>query len=71
MSAGLISTTRLNAKAGPVSALPTCGTVNAPEGSLASVTDATVATWGTAVAGGSTNHVLAYCDGTGWTIAGK
>jgi hypothetical protein len=27
--------------------------------------------WGATITGSSTNHVLAHCDGTNWTIAGK
>jgi hypothetical protein len=34
------------------------------EGTVASVTDSSTATWGAAITGSSTNHVLAYCDGT-------
>lgn len=41
------------------------------EGSIAPVTDSTTATWGGTIAGSSTNHVLAYCDGTNWTVMGK
>jgi hypothetical protein len=42
------------------------------EGETAAVTDSNTATWGaTITAGGSTNHVLAYCDGTNWTVAAK
>lgn len=43
-------------------ALPTCTATY--EGSLAAITDSTVTT-GT-IAGGGTNHVLAYCNGTNW-----
>lgn len=41
------------------------------EGEQVSVTDSTTATWGATITGGGTNHVLAYCDGTAWTVAGK
>lgn len=41
------------------------------EGMLAGVTDSTTATWGATITGGGTNHVLAYFDGTNWTVAGK
>jgi hypothetical protein len=37
----------------------------------AAVTDSTTAVWGATATGGGTNHVLAYCDGTNWTAAGK
>ena len=51
------------------SALPAAG--SSIEGAVAAVTDSTTNTWGTTIAGGGTNHVLAYCDGTNWTVAGK
>ena len=41
------------------------------EGMLASVTDSNTATWGATVAAGGANHVLAYYNGTNWTVAGK
>ena len=41
------------------------------EGSIARVTDSSTVTWGATITGGSTNHVLAYCDGSSWTVAGK
>lgn len=42
------------------------------EGTFAAVNDANSITWGaTITAGSSTGHVLAYCDGTNWTVAGK
>jgi len=40
-----------------------------PEGALAAITDSTTATWGATIAGGGAHHVLAYCDGTNWTVA--
>lgn len=43
----------------------------APEGSTASVSDSTTNTWGAVIAGGGSFHVLAYCDGTNWTVVGK
>lgn len=48
--------------------LPSC---SGREGALAPVTDSATATWGATITGSSTNHVLAYCDGTNWTVAGK
>lgn len=51
------------------SALPGCNATY--EGSVAPVTDSTTATWGATITGSSTNHVLAYCDGTNWTVAAK
>lgn len=42
------------------------------EGTFASVNDANSITWGANItAGSSTGHVLAYCDGMNWTVAGK
>ncbi|HET7213629.1 MAG TPA: glycosyl hydrolase family 28-related protein [Terriglobia bacterium] len=41
------------------------------EGSMQAIRDSTTATWGAAITGGGTNHVLGYCDGTNWTVAGK
>lgn len=41
------------------------------EGQLAAVTDSNTAVWGATVAGEGSNHVLAYYDGTNWTVAGK
>lgn len=40
------------------------------EGTVAAVTNSTTATWGAVIAGGGANHVLAYCDGTNWTVMG-
>jgi hypothetical protein len=54
---------------GTFSVLPACGA--ATEGAIASVTDSTTATWGATIAGSGTNHVLAYCDKTNWTVAGS
>jgi hypothetical protein len=41
------------------------------EGMLVGVTDSTTNVWGAVIAGGGTNHVLGYYDGTSWTVAGK
>ncbi len=41
------------------------------EGMLCSVTDSNTATWGATIAAGGANHVLAYYNGTNWTVAGK
>ena len=49
--------------------LPTCGSL--VEGTTATLTDSTVNTWGVTITGGGNNHVLAYCDGTDWTVAAK
>jgi hypothetical protein len=41
------------------------------EGSTASVNDSSTNTWGATVTGGGANHILAYCNGTNWTVAAK
>jgi hypothetical protein len=40
------------------------------EGTVAAVTDSTTITWRATITGGGANHVLAYCNGTNWTVAG-
>lgn len=45
--------------------LPTAGT-----GTLAVVTDSNTATWGDTVAGGGANVVLAWFNGSEWTVVG-
>lgn len=49
--------------------LPACA--SGLEGTMRAVTDSATATWGATITGSSTNHVLAYCDGTAWTVAAK
>lgn len=51
------------------STLPACS--SAIEGTSRAVKDSSTATWGATVTGSSTNHVLAYCDGTNWTVAAQ
>lgn len=41
------------------------------QGSLAVVNNSNTATWGATIAGAGANKVLAYCDGTNWTVAAK
>ena len=41
------------------------------EGGITVVTDSNTAIWGATIAGGGANRVLAYCNGTNWTVAGK
>ncbi len=41
------------------------------EGMLVAVTDSNTAVWGATIAGSGGNHVLAYYNGTNWTVAGK
>lgn len=43
----------------------------AVEGMMVAVTDSSTATWGATITGGGANHVLAYYNGTNWTVAGK
>ena len=49
--------------------LPACGV--STEGTTGAVTDSAASTWGTTITGGGINHVLAYCDGSHWTVAAK
>src|SRR5262249_43553274 len=68
--AGSIQTAKtLQTTAVAFSALPTCN--GGAEGSQQEVTDSTTNTWGATITGSGTNHVLAYCDGTNWTVAAK
>jgi len=48
---------------------PTC--LTSTEGMEAAVTDSTTGIWGATITGSGSNHVLAYCDGSNWTVAGK
>jgi hypothetical protein len=54
---------------GTFSTLASCS--SGLEGSLKHVTDSTTNTWGGTISGSGSDHVLAYCDGTNWTVAGK
>jgi hypothetical protein len=45
--------------------------LDATWGSIAVVTDSTVNTWGSVIAGGGGNVVLAFNDGTNWTVIGQ
>jgi hypothetical protein len=51
------------------SALVTCE--SGTEGMTAAVSDSTTKTWGAIITGGGSAHVLAYCDGTNWTVAAR
>lgn len=44
---------------------------SALRGSTADITDSTTNTWGATITGAGTYAVLAYCDGTNWTVAAK
>ncbi|MHB8272980.1 hypothetical protein [Bradyrhizobium sp.] len=48
--------------------LAACTSSNA--GTTADVTDSTTETFGATITGGGSFHVLAYCNGTSWTVAG-
>ena len=41
------------------------------EGTMNPVNDSSTNVWGATITGGGANHVLAYCDGTNWTVAAK
>lgn len=41
---------------------------NPVEGMLFAVTDSSTATWRATITGGGANHVLAYYNGTNWTV---
>ncbi len=66
-----VNTFTLPQRLAPVafSTLPACAA--GTEGEHAAINDSTVDTWGTTIAGGGSNHVLAYCDGSNWTVAGR
>lgn len=49
------------------SSLPAC--TSALEGTQQPVMDSSTNTWGAALSGGGSDHVLAYCNGTAWTVA--
>lgn len=40
-------------------------------GMLVTITDSNTATWGATIAAGGANVVLAFYNGTNWTVAGK
>ena len=48
--------------------LPACA--SSYEGSVQSISDSTVATFGATITGSGANHVFGYCNGTAWTVAG-
>jgi hypothetical protein len=51
--------------------LPACSGAAGIQGAMRVVNNSTVNTWGTTITGGGANIVLAFCDGTAWTVAGK
>lgn len=50
-------------------ALPAC--TGSTEGRVYSITDSSTIIWGAIVTGGSTGHIMAYCDGSNYTVMGK
>lgn len=48
------------------STLTTCSPT--VEGALTPISDSTTGTWGATITGGGSTHVLAYCNGTNWTV---
>jgi hypothetical protein len=55
--------------AGTFSTLAAC--TSGLEGTMAAVIDSTTNTWGATITGSGADHVLAYCDGSAWTVAAK
>jgi hypothetical protein len=53
----------------PFSALTACSSTI--KGASAYVTDSSTNVWGATIAGSGANNVLASCNGTNWTVAGK
>jgi len=51
------------------SSLPTC--VSGLEGARRSVNDAMTNAWGDTITGSGSLHVLAYCNGSNWTVYAK
>jgi hypothetical protein len=49
--------------------LPACA--SGTQGTLKPVSDSTTNAWGATITGGGSHRVLAYCDGTNWTVAAK
>lgn len=54
---------------GPFSNLRSC--TSEIEGQVAKVTDSATNSWGDTIIGGGGFHVMAYCDGSNWTVIGK
>ena len=49
--------------------LPTCN--SGEEGTLLPITNSNTNTWGATISGTGSDHVLAYCDSSAWTVAAK
>lgn len=56
----------VNMPVSTVAQLPVCNALH--EGILRGVNDANSAAFNATAAGGSTNHMMVYCDGTNWKI---
>lgn len=69
ISDGILELARTHVIPRVAAILTTCNSGN--EGSQQAVTNSTSNTWGAIVVGGGSNHVLAYCNGTNWTVAGR
>ena len=54
------------------SSIGTCGGTGGPQaGAIMAVSDSSTATWGATITGSGSNHVLAFCNGTNWTVMAK
>ena len=69
IDSGTVTAVGFTSPAVAFSGLPACN--GAVEGTTRAVTDSTTATWGATVTGTGSNHVLAYCNGTNWTVTAK
>jgi hypothetical protein len=67
-STGSVTTTDVITTPVTVSGLPTCN--SGAQGAHAFVTDANATTFNTTVAGGGSNKLPVFCDGTNWKIGG-
>jgi hypothetical protein len=68
-SLGPIASSTALVRPAPAGALAACNRTT--EGSQAAVTDSRNNDWGALVTGGGNLHVLAYCNGTHWTVAAR
>jgi len=68
-NAGITVNGTIQVKPGIFASLPPCS--SATEGTQASLIDSSTNTWGTTITGGGSNHVLAYCDGSSWTVSAR
>lgn len=65
-ASGLQMAGALSLKVLAAASLPTCGA--GAKGQIYAVNDATSATFNATVAGGGVNNVMAFCNGTNWTV---